>query len=226
MFQLFVCIKSLKSFKIIELHPKEGTPLWEVNVIFLSGLMNLSVTKRREQNLSRWKCEPLKFRDFPTFKSCGLKSAGGCCVLSVFRCAGAQLEAPLLCVIYHLVYPPLSGLLAQSAFALNSLLWGFLATTVARIPGFLAGLHSRWESIPPPPQSWGVVLQFCRFLENLPVSLCWQFQLELLGGEFWTHFVTAPWSRYCSLSTHSSQPFRDELGLPRWCWHCPGCFPL
>lgn len=53
MFQLFVCIKSLKSFKIIELHPKEGTTSREVNVIFLSGLMSLSVTKGKEQNLSR-----------------------------------------------------------------------------------------------------------------------------------------------------------------------------
>lgn len=54
------------------------------------------------------------------FKSCGLRRTGVCCVLSMFRCAGAQLEVPLLCVIYSLVYPSLSLLLAQSAFALNS----------------------------------------------------------------------------------------------------------
>lgn len=74
---------SLKSFKIIELHPKEWTPSQEVHVIFSSGLMSLSATKGREQNLSRWKCEPLKLSDFPTFKSCGLKITGGCCVLSL-----------------------------------------------------------------------------------------------------------------------------------------------
>lgn len=45
MFQLFVCIKSLKSFKIIELYPKEGTPQ-EVNVIFLLGLMSLFLSLR------------------------------------------------------------------------------------------------------------------------------------------------------------------------------------
>lgn len=46
MFQLFVCMKSLKSFKIIELHPKEGTLSQEVNVIFLSGLMSLFLSLR------------------------------------------------------------------------------------------------------------------------------------------------------------------------------------
>lgn len=46
MFQLFVCMKSLKSFKIVELHPKEGTPSQEVNVIFLSGLMSLFLPLR------------------------------------------------------------------------------------------------------------------------------------------------------------------------------------
>lgn len=46
MFQLFVCIKSLKSFKIVKLHPKEGTPSQEVNVIFLSGLMSLFLSLR------------------------------------------------------------------------------------------------------------------------------------------------------------------------------------
>lgn len=165
---------------------------------------------RADENVSPWNSVI-----FPHLRAVDSKLlVGVVCSLSVQMCC-AQLEAPLLCVIYCLVYPSLSGLLAQSAFTLNSHLWGFLTTTIAWIPGFLAELHSRWESIPPS-QSWGgVVLQFCSFQENPPVSMSWQFQLELLGGEFWTFVVTEPWSRYWSLSIPYSQPFRGEAGLPR-----------
>lgn len=60
MFQLFVSMKSLKSFKIVELHPKEGTPSQEVNVIFLSGLMSLFLPLRgrcrtwSDKNICPW----------------------------------------------------------------------------------------------------------------------------------------------------------------------------
>lgn len=37
--QLFTCIKSLKSFTVVELHPKEGTLEQDVNTAVLSGLL-------------------------------------------------------------------------------------------------------------------------------------------------------------------------------------------
>lgn len=157
MFQLFVCIKSLKSFKIVELHPQEGTPSQEVNVIFLLGLMSLFLPLRgrcrtwSDENVSTWNSVI-----FPRLRAVDSEVLlGVVCSLCVQMCWCTALSPTAVCNLP----PSQSGLLIQSAFTLNSHLLGFLTNNTAWIPGFLVQLHSR-ESIPPS-QTWGVGLQFC-----------------------------------------------------------------
>lgn len=101
----------------------------------------VSITKGREQNLSRWKCEPLKLSDLRAVDSKVL--VGVVCSLYVQMCWCTAVGPTTVCNLLLGGSISLSGLLAQSAFALNSHLWGFLTTTIAWIPGI--ELHSRWE---------------------------------------------------------------------------------
>lgn len=174
MFQLFVCIKSLKSFKIVELHPKEGTPSQEVNVIFLSGLVSLFLSLRgrcrtwSDKNVSPWNSVI-----FPHLRAVDSEVlVGVVCSLCAQMCWCTALGPTAVCnlplgvsiSVWPLasvcIYPNLSSL-------------GFLTTTAAWSPDSRLSYAPGGKAFLP--LSQGALGCSCAqvTLENPPVSMSW-----------------------------------------------------